>query len=113
MKLDRNINPDGHGKYALLLLRNLENFREPGTFGGGLPPSIAAAIKTLEQAGVIDWGNTPEREFFVIRLKDKYAAPALSVYAHEAFNDDPEYSAEIAVMALRAGRNSPFCKRPD
>lgn len=113
MKLDRNINAGGLGKYAILLLRNLETFRAPGPFGE-LAPSIRDAIETLEKAGLIDWGITgTDKEFFLIRLKDKYAAEALSAYAFEARKDDVEYADEISDMAERAGPNSPFCKRPD
>lgn len=53
MKLDRNINPDGKGKYALLNLRK----------------------------NTIEWGNEPGNQFFVIKLKDRFAAPALKAYA--------------------------------
>lgn len=54
MKLDRNINPDGRGKYALINLRR----------------------------NTIEWGGpTPEEQFFVLKLKDEFAAPALRAYA--------------------------------
>lgn len=113
MKLDRNINANKLGKYALLRLRKLEEYIAQETFGE-LAPEIAAAIKTLETAGILDWGlEGTEGEFFVCRLKDKYALDALTAYATAAYGDDIEYAAEISEMALRSGPRSPWCKRPD
>lgn len=117
MKLDRNkLGNQGRGKYALLLLRRLALFDDGRTFGG-IDPAIAHAIKTLEAAGLIDWGEEgTEKEFFVIRLKDRYARSALSAYAIEAWADgagNEEYAREIIALSDRAGQKSPFCKRPD
>lgn len=114
MKLDRNIEGnEGRGKYALLLLRRLGLYRGRGTFDG-LNPKIAAALKTLEDAGVVDWGySDSESEFFLIRLKDKYAKPALHAYADAAREHDPQWAAEVDLLASRAGTASPFCKQPD
>lgn len=104
MKLDRNINADGLGKYALLKLRNLRRG----------DPAVDAALRTLDEAGVLDWGNTVDSEFFVIRLKDKYAAAALHTYAHHAVRDgEVEYGQEIMEMAKRSGEWHPNCKKPD
>lgn len=113
MQLDRNL-PDkgGRGKYALLKLRQLDSFRS-GTFET-LPPDLDAAIKLLEDLGVIDWGNAgTDGEFFVIRLKDQYAQAALDGYANACRQDDPEWYTEITEMAQRAGPASPWCKYPD
>ncbi len=104
MKLDRNLNADGAGKYALLKLR---------TMRANMTPEIYAATKVLEDAGILDWGNTVESEFMVTRLKDKYAASGLFGYACAAFVDDPEYADEIMDMAKRSGANHPNCKKPD
>lgn len=103
MKLDRNVNPDGRGKYALLKLR-----RQAKPFTVELQDCAAK----LRDAGLLDFGDTAEDEFFVIRLKDKYAAAALDAYATAAFNDDPEYAREIAVLANKAD-NHPLKKKPD
>lgn len=113
MRLDRNENPDGCGKYALLKLRRLENYRN-GTFQA-LHPSIVKAIETLEREGILDWGaRGTESEFMVIRLKDKYAQGALLEYAAAAERDgDTEWGQEIREMASRAGSNSQWCKKPD
>ena len=87
MRLVRNTSPDLKGKYALLNLGK-------NTIEYGLP-------------------NTKE-EFFVIKLKDKFALPALLAYA-EAVKEtgDYEYAADITALANRAGDNSPYCKIPD
>lgn len=109
MKLDRNIPGNaGKGKYALLLLRNIPSLDQQG-YG-----AVQSALDTLEQNGVLDWGytNTPD-EFFLIRLRDRNARAALLAYAAEANRTDPEWSAEVAAMSLRAGDLSPHCKTPD
>lgn len=51
MKLDRNINPCGRGKYALINLRTNQ----------------------------VQWGG--DDQFFVIKYKDQFAGPALAAYA--------------------------------
>jgi hypothetical protein len=111
MKLDRNLNVNGMGKYALLKLRRLEEMRS-GTFGD-LHPSVAGAIKLLESAGLIDWGDTPETEFFVMRLKDMFSQAGLVGYGAAASSVDHEYAEEIEGLAKRAGPSHPNCKRPD
>lgn len=115
MKLDRNINPDGLGKYALLNLRKIEGLKNGGChpFENVAEP-IASALKLLEEKGILQWATKgTEDEFFLIRLKDKYAGDALGAYAYAATQDDPEYGSEVAEIAGRAGLNSPWCKAPD
>lgn len=113
MKLDRTINPNKRGKYALLKLRKLDQFTEQGAFGEVAQP-IADAIRVLEIAGILDWGlEGSENEFFVIRLRDKNALAALQGYASEAACNDAEFAADVLAMAERAGPYSPFCKKPD
>jgi len=112
MKLDRNINDDRMGKYAILNLRKLADFRD-GTFQN-LAPKIIDALITLEENGILDWGRVGTgSEFFLIKLKDCYANIALAAYAGAASNDDPEYAKEILEMAARSGPFHPLCKRPD
>lgn len=113
MKLDRNSNDEGIGKYALLKLRKLEDFRDPTDPFLELAPEIDAAVRLLAMNDIIDWGATPETEFFVIRLKDKYAMYALDTYARQARHDDVEYGNEVMRLAERAGPNHPNCKAPD
>lgn len=114
MKLDRNINGNGRGKYALLLLRQIDNFIRPDDPFQRVNQRIVDALRTLEDAGIIDWGlQGTESEFMVFRLKDRYAAEALEAYANEAGRFDPEYADEIREMADRAGPKSPWCKTSD
>lgn len=47
----------------------------------------------------VDFGDSEDTDFFVIRLKDKYAAAALLAYANEARKDDPEYADDILKLA--------------
>lgn len=84
MKLDRNVNSNGRGKYAIINLRT----------------------------NLVEWGDTPDQEFFVIKLKDKYAEAALMAYANAANADDSEYAHEVRELALRA-KEHPLKRRPD
>jgi hypothetical protein len=118
IKLDRNINPDGSGKYALINLRKLRN---PNTFPKGVTQAVEAeaAIKLLSDLGIIQWGNeSPGDQFFVVKYKDRFAADALEAYARAAgdYSDrtsDPnlkEFAAEIlneAYKARRLGNKNP------
>jgi len=109
MKLDRNIN--GRGKYAIVNLREIERI---GGVAMGHNPDIAHALRILETNGLIEYGEVgSENEFFVIKLKDRYADSALARYAALASSDDPEYANDVAELASRAGSHSPFCKKPD
>ena len=115
MKLDRNIEGnEGRGKYALLMTRAIDRFRPHEPFGI-VPQGIKNAIRTLEKRGIISWGEVgSEDEFFVIRLKDKYAAQALFAYAEAADEDGSrEWASEVRDMAMRAGHAHPNCQKPD
>lgn len=112
MKLDRNMNADGRGKYGLLLTRKLDAAKDVHSPQGLM--EIEHAIKVLETAGILDWGDKPETEFFLIRLKDKYAGGALHTYASYAVRDDEvEYGRDVMEMAKRSGEFHPNCKKPD
>lgn len=128
MKLDRNIPGNkGRGKYALINHRRLLTLETGGgglgrdgvTMGSiGVPRGVYNAIRTLENAGVWEWGATPEDEFFVIKLKDVGARAALAAYA-DVYDKpggvplDDEYAAEIREMAARSGKHHPLCKIAD
>jgi hypothetical protein len=102
MKLDRNLNPDGRGKYALLKLRRT-----------ALPLSeIRNRINGCIGGQILQFGDNPDTEFFVIKLIDKFAGPALRAYAEAARSEDPEYAAEIDALALSAESRT-FKKMPD
>lgn len=120
MKLDQHIPrtlgddtviPDGSGKYALIHIRKLRNWLSIDVPMAN--KQIIDAIQTLEEAGILYWGLTPETEFFAIKLKDRHAQPALYAYADSAILEDEEYGREICDMADRSGPAHPYCKLPD
>ena len=113
MKLDRCIaGNQGLGKYAILKLRTLKEVR--GRVDSKAWNRVADAISVLEDEGILDWGlQGTESEFFLIRLKDEFALPALKAYAAAAEDHDFEYATEVRDMAQRSGGYSPFCKKPD
>lgn len=87
MRLDRNISPDGGGKYRLWNCRN------------------GAWDADQDRAG--------ENEFFVIKLKDRHARAALLAYAESVREADPEFAQEVLDLAARSSQYHPFCKDPD
>lgn len=104
MKLDRNT--QGRGKYALIKLRSLAALPEKQR------DEIATMIDLMKESGVVDLGDTPETDFFTIRLKDKYAAAALSSYATAAYREDPEYAGEVFALA-KASAEYKTPRKPD
>lgn len=87
MRLIRNTNPNGQGKYALL---------------------------ELEKDNLVEFGKPrSEGEFFVLKLKDIHARPALQAYANSIRKTDPEFAKEVDYLADRAGSRSPWMKQPD
>jgi len=124
MKLDRNINGDGRGKYGLVnnreLIKRADEAKAYAASGGAPTESeleamkIVNAVSFLEAMGVIDWGTESSNEFFVIKLKDKYAGGALHTYAGYAVRDgEIEYGQEVMALARRSGEFHPNCKKPD
>ena len=104
MRLDRNENSTGAGKYALLHLRRAR---------AAMTPEISAAITVLDKAGLIEWGKRGEDdEFFAIKLKDRSAPAALHAYANDAVDYDSEFAYDVSAMATRAERH-PGKKQPD
>lgn len=87
MRLDRNANHDGLGKYRLWDER--------------------------KQAWVDDCGRGDAHEFFVIMLADRHSLPALGAYAASITHTDTEFADEVRDLMDRAGKNSRFCKEPD
>lgn len=106
MDLDRNINTDGKGKYALINLRKLEG--NPQT----AEELVAAILKNPE---AVEFGRVGESdEFFVMKLKDRYSMGGLWGYADAAKQcGDSEYANAINNMVERSGPNHPLCKKPD
>ena len=71
MKMDRDINADGRGKYALVLMRNYNAPRHPSR-----QREVELALETLESNDMIDYGEAGSpSEFFLIRLKDGLVMP--------------------------------------
>lgn len=112
MKLDRNVEALDSGKYAVVKLRRLRQIRE--TEPAEQYIRIKRSLDCLERAGVLTYGAPGSTdEFFVLMLKDEFAAPALRAYSFEAGSYDVEYADEVNILADRAGLNSPHCKKPD
>lgn len=106
MKMDRNVNSDGRGKYALVLMRQYPN--------GARKAAVDTAMQVLADAGMLDYGEAGSpSEFFLIRLKDVYAERALRAYAAAAMRTDGEWAAEVDELADRSGIHSRHCKKPD
>ena len=115
MDMDRNINDDGCGKYAVINLRRLNELcGHPSTFQRWTP-EVEQALKTLEGVGALEWGRVGEQdEFFLVKLKDRHSTPALHAYADShAASGDLEFARAVRDMAHRSGTASPFCKEPD
>lgn len=93
MRLDRNITSPRRGKYALIKLRV-----DDVTPRLKIPNLVTVAVAVE----AIDLGDTHESDFFVIRLRDKYAANALHAYSASCRADDPEFSREVLDLANKA-----------
>lgn len=99
--------PNGIGKYALINMRRVRALSEEANI------KAAHLIADLEALGVIDAGvKGADDEFFVIKLKDKNAEPALMAYANAADDDDKEWALQVLAMAARA-KFHPGKKQPD
>lgn len=97
MKLDRNTNRGGHGKYALVNMRKIvplieKEEMERVDFHSKTAHEISeserdlAAFKRLVERGIISLGNeTPGDQFFVVKYKDKFAHVALDAYAKAVY----------------------------
>lgn len=110
MKMDRNVNDDGMGKYAVVNLRKFNAMTE----GSEQRREVRIALEALQSAGVLELGCVGEPdEFFLIKLKDRFAAPALLAYAEAIDGDDSEFAGEVRDMAMRSGTHNPHCKMPD
>lgn len=65
MKMDRNLNEDGLGKYALINLRRLSL--------QGRTPEVENALRVLQEAGVLEQGRVGDEDEF-------FGYPDLSVF---------------------------------
>jgi hypothetical protein len=85
MKLDRNITNPRRGKYALIKLREARGI-DRQTLDTAARENLCVTLQPSE----IDLGDTEDSDFFVIRLKDKYAYEALRAYGQAAYDDHQE-----------------------
>lgn len=77
MRLDRNVNPDGRGKYALIHLRKLNDVPNRSK------RKLCRALDFLNEHELVAWGgDNPRDQFFVLKYKDMFAADALLAYAN-------------------------------
>lgn len=93
MKLDRNTNRGGRGKYALVNMRKLIpvmdkveawDSEKKRTLNDPTDDElvIASSFAALVNRGIITLGNeSPGDQFFVLKYKDRFTAPALHAYA--------------------------------
>src|SRR5690554_2280461 len=96
MRFDHKIPENkGEGKYALVNMRRVRALEEHHQ------ESIRSLLRTLDRYGVLD-----KDAFFPIKMKDKYAAPALMAYAERARLDDPEWANEIMRLVYEATGSS-------
>ena len=93
MKLDRNTNRGGRGKYALVNMRQMIPLLDRGEDHNleandvqHLKDQMAIhAFNLLVERGIITLGNeTPGDQFFVMKYKDKFTHEGLLAYAEAA-----------------------------
>lgn len=85
MKLDRNVNRDGSGKYALIKLREVAKFKANPDWAREAE-EIKEALSLLDRRGIIHWGNEGIGEnFFVMKYKDRFTAQGLGGYSDSVF----------------------------
>src|SRR5262245_53337306 len=81
MKLDRNTNPRGRGKYALVNMRKLGPLIE-GSQNTAENFECIEAYFLLKEHGFITEGNeSPGDQFFVMKYRDRFTAAGLNGYA--------------------------------
>lgn len=84
------------GKYAIVNLHRLPTMPKTAE-------ELAQAI--LANPGIVQFnGDTPIPEFFVVKLQDTHAEPALRAYAASAHPQHPEYANAVQQLAQHAGR---------
>lgn len=122
MKLDRNLNPNGRGKYALIHMRKLED-KTPAMLEAR---AGKATLDITVPANAVTTGRETNGQFFVLKYADVFAEPALRAYADSVrafadgmrFGDESEYRdlVEFAAEVEReadAARDIQSKKLPD
>ena len=111
MRLVRNTTNDGRCKYALVRLDKIRAFPQTSQ----RTPDIENALGVLEMYGVLEYaGKNDSEECFVIKLKDRHAAPALNAYADDVllYGEDAVYEGEVRELARKAAQRKDK-KQPD
>jgi hypothetical protein len=108
MRLDRN--EKGRNKYAIVPLRRLED----RSLGPKEQALAEACIQVLQSLKLISFGDGSS-DFFVIKLRDRYAHHALRAYGNAAMESDKQYASEVLALADEAAGllNSGQSKIPD
>jgi len=114
MKLDRNTNRGGRGKYALVNMRMMvplldrgEDHNPENNDVQHLKDQMAIhAFNLLVERGIITLGNeSPSDQFFVMKYKDKFTQHGLRAYASgvraEAVNYQDQELKEFAEQMFR------------
>lgn len=108
MKLMRNVTPDGQCKYAAVRMDKIAALEAKDQV------AARSALEMLADLGLLENPKPGDREeFFLIKLKDVYAEPALVAYANSVGKFDPEFAADVYSLTHRAGLRNPFHKEPD
>jgi hypothetical protein len=125
--LIRDMSPDGKCKYALV---RLDRLREASPVTKALGEG---ALDQLQSMDLLEYGEKgTAEEFFVLKLKDRFAARAIEEYARQVrvharqfdnpewldqFNDLMDYAKSLAALADRAyvhpGRKIPCTRYPE
>lgn len=111
MKLDRNTNRGGRGKYALVNMRMMVPLLDRGEDHSPenndiqhLKDQMAIhAFNLLVERGIITLGNeSPGDQFFVMKYKDKFAAAGLRAYGEAVWKEysDLMHSTEMVERML-------------
>ena len=100
MRLKRNTNRTGWGKYAVVNLDKLAKLEEGMD---GPADQARQAIGRLETLGILTFGKEGSGdEFFVLKLKDIFASSTLTHYAGRAGAYDQEYGKDVRALAVRS-----------
>jgi len=104
MRLDRNVNPDGTGKYALVKMREVNRLRNQS---GQLPDDVTKAFMVLESRNIMLYGDESDGDqFFVMKYKDKFTALALFAYARAAMEEAHTLSLDILDEPIGLNRDA-------
>lgn len=103
MDLIRNTTNDGSCKYALIRLDKIH---------WSIKLFLIPLFKLINKYIELGEPNSSQ-EFFVVKLKDKFAKRTLLAYADAAQDFDKGYSDQVRELAERSGNNHKECRTPD